>query len=233
MSNDTTTLLSLFGLAQLADSTLPVGSFSFSLGLEGAVESGMVTSLGELEEYTIGALYGAAECDCIALLEAFRSGESGDYARLREADQRLMSYKSAFEQRSMTLRMGHRLADLVRSIAPTPLSNDFYDWIRHERTPGSYPIAQAIAGLTLAVEERGLYAAHLYGVAQTILSAALRLMRITHFDTQRILHKLAPLCERLYNNYGELTIEDMTSWSPSLSLATSLHEKGSGRLFMN
>ena len=40
MSNDTTTLLSLFGLAQLADSTLPVGSFSFSLGLEGAVESG-------------------------------------------------------------------------------------------------------------------------------------------------------------------------------------------------
>ncbi|MBO5806224.1 MAG: urease accessory protein UreF [Tidjanibacter sp.] len=233
MSNDTTTLLSLFGLAQLADSTLPVGSFSFSLGLEGAIEAGMVGTIGELEEYTIGALYGAAECDCIALLEAFRSGESGDYARVIDADLRLMSYKSASEQRSMTLRMGHRLADLLRSIAPSSLSNDFYDWIRRELTPGSYPIAQAIAGLTLGVEERGLYAAHLYGVAQTILSASLRLMRITHFDTQRILRKLAPLCERLYNHYGELTLEDMTSWSPSLSLAASLHEKGSGRLFMN
>lgn len=233
MSNDTSTLLSLFRLAQLADSAFPVGSFSFSLGLEGAVESGMVTTSRELEEYARGALYAAAECDCIALMEAFRGAGIGNYQRVIDADLRVMSLKNSPEQRSMSVRMGHRLADLLRSIAPSPLTKELNRWIEQELTAGSYPVVQAIAGLALAVEERALYAAHLYGVAQTVLSAALRLMRLSHFDSQRILHRLAPLCDTLYDRYGSLALEDMTSWNPTLALATSLHESGSSRLFMN
>lgn len=233
MCSDTSTLLSLFRLAWISDSAFPVGAFSFSLGLEGAVESGLVTDLYTLEEYTTGALYGAAECDGIALLECFRAMGSGDIHRIADADQRILAFKSGEEAREMTLRMGHRLTDLLRSICPTRLTEEFYGWVRDGVIEGCYPTAQAVAAFTLGVGEKALYAAHLYGVANTILSAALRLMRLSHYDSQRLLYRLSPLCERLYEQYSGLSLEDMTSFIPAMELAASLHERGNGRLFMN
>lgn len=233
MCSDTSTLLALFRLAWISDSALPTGAFSFSLGLEGAVEGGLVCDLPSLEEYTIGALYGAAECDGVAMLEAYRAIGDGNLARLVDADQRLLSFKAGEEAREMTLRMGRRLSDLIHSICPTTLTDRFNRWVADSVAAGCYPTAQAIAGATLGIGERALYAAHLYGVANTILSAALRLMRLSHYDTQAIIYRLAPLCERLYDLYGSRSIEEMTSFQPTMELASSLHERGIGRLFMN
>ncbi len=233
MCSDTSTLISLFRLAWLSDSALPVGSFSFSMGLEGAVESGIVCDIPSLEEYIKGVLHATAECDGIALLESFRAASLGDYARLVDADHRLYATKASEEARVMTTRMGRRLADLLHSIAPTPLSLNLLEWVKDGVTIGTYPIVQAASGVVLGVEERALYAAHLYGVANTTLSAAMRLMRLSHYTSQQIIYRLSSLCDGLYDNYGSLTLEDMTSFAPTLELATSLHEKGKGRLFMN
>ncbi len=233
MCSDTSTLLSLFRLAWISDSAFPVGSFSFSMGLEGAVESGLVGDASTLEEYVVGLLYNAAECDCIALIEAFRAASNGDHSRLVDADHRLLSFKASSEARAMTTKMGGRLAGLLRSICPTALTREFHRWGVEGVTPTTYPVAQAVAGSALGVGERALYAAHLYGVANTALSAAMRLMRLSHYTSQEILYHLSPLCEELYDLYGGLSIEDMTSFAPTLELATSLHERGKSRLFMN
>lgn len=233
MCSETSTLLSLFRLAWISDSAFPVGSFSFSMGLEGAVESGIVGDAATLEEYVVGLLHNAAECDCIALTEAFRAARDGDHSRLVDADHRLLSFKASHEARAMTTKMGGRLAGLLRSICPTPLTESFHRWGAEGITPTTYPVAQAIAGVALGVGERALYAAHLYGVANTSLSAAMRLMRLSHYTSQEILYRLSPLCEELYDLYGGLSIEDMTSFAPTIELATSLHERGKGRLFMN
>lgn len=233
MCSDTSTLLSLFRLAWISDSALPTGAFSFSLGLEGAVESGLVHDLTTLEEYTIGALYGAAECDCIALVATHQAATNGNHSQLRDADQQLLSFKTSKEAREMTLRMGRRLADLMRSICPTSLTERFYRWIKEGTTAGCYATAQAVAGHALGIGEKALYAAHLYGVVNTILSAALRLMRLSHYDSQRLIFRLSPLCEELYDHYGGFSIDEMSSFVPALELATSLHERGNARIFMN
>lgn len=233
MSNDTATLLSLFRLAQLSDSALPVGAFSFSLGLEAAVGEGIVSDTATLEEYTRGALYAAAEGDGIALLEAFRAAEVEDHSRLREADRRVYAFKAAEESRKMSVKMGRRLIGLLHSIAPSPLSEALQGALQRDEMVGTYPIAQAAAGVVLGTGESALFAAHLYGVASTILSAALRLMRLSHFDSQRILYSVGPLCQGLYDHYSEMTLEQMSSFAPTLELCTSLHESGTSRLFMS
>lgn len=233
MCSGTTTLLSLFRLAQLSDSALPVGGFSFSLGLEAAVAEGLVEDAEGLEAYTRGALRSAAECDGVALLEGFRAASVGDNLRLLEADHRIFTFKSAEEQRAMTCKMGRRLAELTHSIAPTPLTERLVGWIESGRARGTYPVAQAVAGISLGTDERALFVAHLYGTASMVLSASLRLMRLSHFDTQRILYRMGKVCEGLYDTLSERTLEDMASFSPILSLAASLHERGRGRLFMN
>jgi urease accessory protein len=233
MCSDTTTLLSLFRLAQLSDSALPVGAFSFSLGLEAAVNQGLVCDLKSLEDYTLGTLRSVAECDGVALLEGFRAATVGDHQRLFEADRRLFAFKSAEEQRTMTCKMGYRLSLLLHSITPAPLSERLVEWIEGGAIKGTYPTAQAVAGVVLGTSERALFVAHLYGTATMILSASLRLVRLSHFDTQRILYRMGNHCEGLYEFSSERTLEDISSFAPTLSLAASLHERGVGRLFMN
>lgn len=233
MCSHTSTLLSLFRLSQLSDSAFPVGSFSFSMGLEAAATEGIVKDSRELEEFTRGALHLASESDGIALLEAFRAITAGETERLREIDQKLYGMKASEENRRMSVRMGVRLAELLHSIAPCYLTGHLREQIDQGAIVGTYPVVQAVAGVVLEADERALFAAHLYGVASTILSASLRLMRLAHFDTQRILFRLAPLCQELYEQSATKTTSEMCSFSPTLELCQSLHERGRGRLFMN
>lgn len=227
------TLLSLFRLSQISDSAFPVGSFSFSLGLEAAIAEGIVGCEESLEAYTRGALHGAAQCDGIALLEAFRAAEDGDFNRLREADHRVLAFKTAEESRAMTTKMGKRLAELLHSIAPNSLTKRLHERIAKGEIAGCYPTLQAASGVVLETGEKAVFAAHLYGVASAILSAALRLMRLSHFESQRILYSVGPLCQSLYDHYSEMTLSQMSSFSPTLELCTSLHERGKNRLFMS
>lgn len=233
MCSGTTTLLSLFRLAQISDSAFPVGSFSFSLGLEAAVAEGIVDDEASLEEFTRGALYSAAEGDGIALLEAYRAAEDEDFKRLAVADRHIYAFKAAEENRAMSVKMGRRLAELLLSIAPCYLSQEVARLIRQKQMVGTYPAVQAVASVVLEAGEKALFAAHLYGVAATILSAALRLMRLSHFESQRILYRVGPLCQGLYERYSELPLDQMSSFAPTLELCTSLHEKGKARVFMN
>ena len=233
MCSGTTTLLSLFRLAQISDSAFPVGSFSFSLGLEAAVAEGIVDDEASLEEFTRGALYSAAEGDGIALLEAYRAAEDEDFERLAVADRHIYAFKAAEENRAMSVKMGRRLAELLLSIAPCHLSQEVARLIRQKQMVGTYPAVQAVASVVLEAGEKALFAAHLYGVAATILSAALRLMRLSHFESQRILYRVGPLCQGLYERYSELPLDQMSSFAPTLELCTSLHEKGKARVFMN
>ena len=78
-----------------------------------------------------------------------------------------------------------------------------------------------------------MFGAMLYGVASMTLNASLRLMRISHLDTQRILYDLALGIDGLYAQSEGLTPDDMYAFAPQIDLLSSLHEKGRSRMFMN
>ena len=74
---------------------------------------------------------------------------------------------------------------------------------------------------------------HQYGVANLILSAALRCVRVSHFDTQAILYRLGDLCDELYREARDLTLDDMNLFTPEADVLAAWHEKGNMRMFMN
>lgn len=227
---------SLFRLSQMADSAFPVGGFSFSGGLESAVANGIVEDAITLGDYTRGVVRAAGECDCVAMLHAYRAASEGYLDQLIVSDQRLLSFKISAEARAMTLKMGRRLTELLHSTttaSTTPIVEQWREWVVGGRTAGTYPIASAVAAVAWGLGEEELFVGHLYGVASSVLGAALRLMRITHIETQTIALQLAPLVEELYRQVHHHTLEDMRSFAPMIDLATSLHEKGTQRMFMN
>ena len=66
-----------------------------------------------------------------------------------------------------------------------------------------------------------------------VLGAALRLVRVSHYDTQRIMFRMADDIDALYGSVKELGLEDMNAFVPQTDILASLHEKGTQRMFMN
>jgi serine/threonine protein kinase len=107
---------------QFGDSMLPVGSFSFSNGLEAAVSQTVVQDVESLRQFVQTAIRQAARSDGIAVLEAFRAARHGDSDRVERADPALFNRKLNEEMRTMNVRMGRKLAEMVERVSPDPVS---------------------------------------------------------------------------------------------------------------
>ena len=66
-----------------------------------------------------------------------------------------------------------------------------------------------------------------------VLGAALRCVRVSHYDTQRILYRLGDRTDSLYDEIRDMTIDEMHAFAPQADILASMHEKGSSRMFMN
>ena len=95
-----------------------------------------------------------------------------------EADQAVFNRKLNEEMRTMTVRMGRKLAEMAERVLPVaagraPGSRS----IKAGATPGTYPVGQALVFAALEPAEHDAFAVHQYGLASMMLGASLRLMK--------------------------------------------------------
>ena len=220
-------------LLQFTDSAFPVGTFSFSNGLETAAHEGIVYNADTLEQYAYAIALQAAYSDGVIALHAYHAAKENKYEALVDADRKLILFKMNEEARQMLRRMGKKLAELGIHIFRQPILQKWLDDIRDEKTPGTYPVAQALAFALAGLSEEELFCSHQYGVINMVLSAALRCVKVSHYDTQRILFKLSEQSQHLFEEVRTMTFEDMNAFVPQIDILASLHEKGNMRMFMN
>ncbi len=226
-------VISLLRLIEFSDSALPVGTFSFSCGLETAAERGLVTNAATLEEYARTMVVQTAFTDGVAALCAYRAAAADDLNAVIEADTRVWCSKAGAENRLMTQRMGRKLTELALKLIGDDRLAAWSGAVAAERTPGCWPVAQGVLFAAAGMDAPSLFAAHMYGTASMILNAALRCVRVSHFDTQAILFRLCEHIGPLYCEVRELTIDDMNLFTPEADILAALHERGPMRMFMN
>ena len=221
-------------LLQMTDSTFPVGTFSFSNGLETASHMGIVHDADTLEQYTRSVARQGAFSDGVAALIAYRATLAGSLEDVELIDRELMLFKMNDEARMMLQRMGKKLAELGVKLFPgCEIMTKWLADIKEGKTPGTYPVAQGISFAAAGLSEEDLFASHQYGVINMVLSAALRCVRVSHYDTQLILQRLCAESDTLFEEAKDMTFEDMNSFVPEMDIFASLHEKGNMRMFMN
>ena len=221
-------------LLQMTDSTFPVGTFSFSNGLETASHLGIVHDAESLEQYTRSVARQGAFSDGVAALIAYRATLAGNLEEVELIDSELMLFKMNDEARMMLQRMGKKLAELgVKLFPECEIMSKWLADIKDGKTPGTYPVAQGISFAAAGLSEEDLFASHQYGVINMVLSAALRCVRVSHYDTQLILQRLCAESDALFEEAKDMTFEDMNSFVPEMDIFASLHEKGNMRMFMN
>jgi urease accessory protein len=220
-------------LLQFSDSTLPVGSFAFSNGLESALQTGIVTDADGLSRFVEFVLHQNARVDGVALLHAHRAALAEDYSGVVTADRELLCRRVGEEQQMMLTRMGKKLAELALRVSPSPMLERWLADIRSDATPGCLPIGQAITLAGLGADETEAFVVHQYGMASMILSAALRLMRIDHFETQRILFAAQGRVEDEYLAVRDLALDETAAFAPVFEVLVAHHTTVHVRLFMN
>jgi urease accessory protein len=218
---------------QFGDSVFPVGGFAFSGGLESAIQKRVVTDAETLHAFTRTALEQAAMGDGIALVQAHRAAVAGDVEEVVRIDEQVYARKLSSEMRTMTVRMGKKFAEMGAEVIGTPLLKAWREKIDASATPGCYPVSLALNFAAQGLPARDAFVVHQYGVASMILSAALRLMKISHVDTQRILYRLDAGADAAYETAAAARLEDMAGFAPLAEILAAVHVKAHVRLFMN
>jgi len=218
---------------QFGDSLMPIGSFSFSHALESAVQEGVVRDAATLDEFVTASARRAATSDGIAVLEAHRAACEPDVERIVRADRAVFERKIGEETRTMTVRMGRKLAEVSTAAVQAPLLSGWLGRVRDGITPGTYPVGLGVLFAELGSPEEDAFAVHQYGVAMTMLSAALRLMRIDHRQVQAILYAADQMVPGDYAAIREASLSDMASFTPMADILAAIHVRSHVRMFMN
>jgi urease accessory protein len=218
---------------QFGDSLLPVGSFSFSNALESAVQEGVVRDAATLSEFVTASARRAATSDGIALLEAHRAAREPDIERIVRADRAVFERKLGEEARTMTVRIGRKLAEVGTVAVDAPLLALWLDRVRDGITPGTHPVGLGVLFAELGSPETDAFAVHQYGVAMGMLSAALRLMRIDHRQVQVILSAVNGTVADDYAVVCQASLSDMAGFTPMADILAAIHVRSHVRMFMN
>jgi urease accessory protein len=224
---------SLARMLQFGDSMFPIGGFSFSSGLESAVQKGVVTDAATLHAFTRTAVEQAARGDGIAVIAAHRAATVNDIDELIRIDAQVYARKLSEEARIMSVRMGKKFTEMGAQVIGGPLFCTWRECIETSAAPGCYPVALAINCAAQSLPVRQAFVVHQYGVAATILGAALRLMRISHVETQKILYNVNALAEAAYEHAAAARLSDMAGYAPLTEILAAVHTEAHVRLFMS
>lgn len=224
-------LLPLLRLLQLASPALPVGAYTYSQGLEWAVDSGAVKGeadalgwIGDLLEWSLARF----EAPLLARqLEAWAAGDDAELARLN--DDFLASRETA-ELRAETLQMGWSLAKLLAELDAFAALPGWRARLLAIETP-AFPTAWSAAAAAWQLAPQPALAAYLWAWTENQVMAALKAVPLGQSAGQRLLATLGERIPRLAALAASLPEARWSNYTPGLALASSRHETQYTRLF--
>jgi urease accessory protein len=232
---------SLLQLIWLASPALPVGGFSYSEGLEAAVDKAQVATENEASDWLSDQLHiGLARGDLAAIAKAIPAWRRGDLDRVIELNQWVLHTRESHEFRLQTDQMGRSLAqwhqalnaqsaaDLAQFAQRSQQNNPGDDDASY---PTTYPIAYALAASSTQASVRDCCLAFAFGWAENMVGAAVKSVPLGQSAGQRILARLAGDIPAAVDYAMHLQDGQRQAFSPMLAILSAQHETQYSRLF--
>jgi urease accessory protein len=215
----------------LASPALPIGSFSYSQGLESAIELGLVRNEADALRWIIDGLneiVGRCDAPVVAFIyRAARASQSTDSnSSIAYWNNWFLSSRESMELRRETEQMGWsllQLANTVHWITPTTAS--------HRPDPIAFPTAFALSAAALDLSEVTTLTAFCFSWLETQVTAAMKLVPLGQASGQRILTRCRADVPGIASSAAATTPEEISSWAPMLGILSARHESQYSRLF--
>jgi urease accessory protein len=219
---------SLLQLLWLASPALPVGGFSYSEGLEAAVEAGLADSESSACEWLVDQLHlSLARADLPVLAKAVGAWRRGDLCHVRELNDWVLQTRETGEFRQQTEQMGRSLLDWLRNHDDANAAHI----TACARMQPTYPVAFALAASPTAASVRDCLLAYAFGWAENMMQAALKSVPLGQSAGQRILARLARDIPAAVESALLLPDDERQAFSPMLAILSAQHETQYSRLF--
>lgn len=204
----------LLTLMQWLSPGFPLGTFSYSHGLECAVAEGRVVTARHLQDWLHAVLaHGAGGMDAILLAQAHRGTDPAEVDALARAlapsRQRLLE----------TAAQGEAFCTTVNAVWGLDLP------------PLSLPVAVGAAARAQGIALAATLQAYLHAFAAGLVSAAQRAMPLGQTEAQRVLAAVTPLCLTLAAQAQHQSLDDLGSSAFMAEIAAMRHETLTTRIF--
>lgn len=221
----------LLTLSWLTSPALPIGTFSFSQGLEYLLDSGLLKDDAALQQYLTDELRLVLPFwDLPLLLAMYEALAAADYARFTELNLKLISGRESFELWQEEKLTGAALFRLMGSLDLLPKEL--------ERAELGYTATFALFAHALPESVQGcrpsgaqLTAAYAFALMQNKVTAACKIMPLGQTRGQRILLALLPEIGRAAQRALHCPEEDIGVSTALTMLGSCLHERQYSRLF--
>jgi urease accessory protein len=220
----TATDATLLQLIWLASPALPIGGFSYSEGIESAVDAGLVTDEESAQAWLLAQLHlTLARSELAVAAQAISAWRSDDLARVADLDAWVLQTRETSEMRQQTVQMGRSLVEWLGNVRPDLVERHFPTY--------SYPVAFALAASATGAPVRDCLLSMAFGWAENMMQAALKSVPLGQSAGQRILRALALKIPGAVDAALSLQDEDRQAFSPMLAILSARHETQYSRLF--
>jgi urease accessory protein len=219
----------LYRLMTWLSPAFPVGAFSYSSGIEWAVEAGDIRDAASLRDWLASMLAdGTGFCDGVFLAHAHRAASSDDAAGLRDIAELAAAFVPSRERQLETSAQGRAFIDIARAA----WNCDGLDAMI-ARCDGAivYPVAVGVVSAAHALPLAPTMHAFFHALASNWISAGARLVPLGQTDSQRVLALLEPVVVATAKRALQASLDDLGSATFRADLAAMRHEAQYTRLF--
>jgi urease accessory protein len=219
----------LYRLMTWLSPSFPVGAFSYSSGLEWAVEAGDITDAASLRDWLVSMLLdGSGVCDGIFLVHAYRAASSDDLTMLVDVAELASAFVPSRERLLETAAQGRAFIEITRAAWP---SASLERLVEPCKGAVVYPIAVGIVSAAHRVPLAPAIHAFLHALISNWISAGARLVPLGQTDSQRLLALLEPAVATAARRALSAPLDHLGSATFRADLASMRHETQYTRLF--
>jgi urease accessory protein len=219
----------LYRLMTWLSPAFPVGAFSYSSGIEWAVEAGDIIDAASLRGWLSAMLSdGAGFCDGVFLAHVHRAVARGDDAALRDVAELASAFVPSKERQLETTTQGKAFIEIARNA-----------WTHEglERliavcdSPIVYPVAVGLVSAAHGIPLAPTMHSFFHAVTSNWISAGARLVPLGQTDSQRVLAALEPVVVATGRRAMAASLDDLGGATFRSDIASMRHETQYTRLF--
>jgi urease accessory protein len=215
----------------LASPALPIGSFSYSQGLETAVELGIIrTEEAALKWIADGLTEIVGRCDAPVVAFVYRACQAqpsaDSHAHLAYWNSWFLCSRESMELRRETEQMGWSLLQLANALNWIPPTTR-----AHQPDPIAFPAAFALSAAALKLSETTTLTAFCFSWLETQVAAAMKLVPLGQAAGHRILTHCRSHVADVVSSAANIAPDEISSWAPMLGIFSARHESQYSRLF--
>lgn len=218
----------LLRLLQLASPSLPIGAYTYSQGLESAIEKGDVYDENSARVWISETLHIIADFEAPIVWRLLKAFAERDLAAVSYWTECFIAARDTAEFRAETIQMGYSLGKLV---ADLKVADDSLRAILADQSEIPLPTAFACAAEALAIPHEAALLGMLFSLVENQVLVCVKSVPLGQVSGQNLLLSLHSVIEKVSLRAQQLNDDELSNWAPGLSLLSMQHETQYSRIY--